>query len=128
MVDFASETNFDLTQISVESVDKEIYALLIDGEKVISAYKTVRDQLVFTDLRMIGLDKRGITGKKKVFSILPYKMIQTFELTTVGLLELIPDAELYVRTVDGHLYRFEFRGKSNIVEIGKMISQFVLKI
>lgn len=128
MVTFATDTNFDLTEIPVESVHKDIYALLIDGERIVGAYKTVRDQLVFTDMRIIAMDKKGITGKKRVFSVLPYKMIQYFDLTTVGLMELIPDAELDMRSVDGHDFHFEFKGKCNIVEIGKLISKYVLTI
>ncbi|MCQ2070838.1 MAG: PH domain-containing protein [archaeon] len=126
MVDFATDTNFNLTAIDVTDVNKNIYAMLVDGEKVISAYKTVRDQVVFTNKRIIAMDKQGITGKRQLYSTLPYKMIQYFNVQTVGFAELIPDAELEMWAANGRMFHFEFKGKCDIIAIGKVISTYVL--
>ena len=48
-IDFDTDINIDLTQIDPSSVNKNIKAMLIDGEEIVDAYRTVRDQLVFTN-------------------------------------------------------------------------------
>jgi hypothetical protein len=127
-IDFDTDINFDLTPIDTTAVNKNIFALLIDGEQVIDAFKTVRDQLVFTNKRIIFVDVKGITGKKQEFSNLPYKMVQYYEIQTVGFAELIPDAELNLHFANGHTAHFEFRGKCRILDIGKNISKFCLEL
>jgi hypothetical protein len=125
-LDFDTDWNFDLTQIDASDVNKNIYAMLVEGEQIVDSYKTVRDQLVFTNKRMIHVDVKGITGKKQFISVMPYKMIQYFTVQTVGFAELIPDAELALHFSNGHTGRFEFRGRCKVLEIGKMISRYCL--
>ena len=127
-LDFDTDWNFDLTQIDASDVNKNIYAMLVEGEQIVDSYKTVRDQLVFTNKRMIHVDVKGITGKKQFISVMPYKMIQYFTVQTVGFAELIPDAELALHFSNGHTGRFEFRGRCKILEIGKMISMYCLEM
>ncbi len=127
-LDFDTDWNFDLTQIDASDVNKNIYAMLVEGEQIVDSYKTVRDQLVFTNKRMIHVDVKGITGKKQFISVMPYKMIQYFTVQTVGFAELIPDAELALHFSNGHTGRFEFRGKCKILEIGKKISRYCLEM
>lgn len=127
-LDFDTDWNFDLTQIDASDVNKNIYAMLVEGEQIVDSYKTVRDQLVFTNKRMIHVDVKGITGKKQFISVMPYKMIQYFTVQTVGFAELIPDAELTLHFSNGHTGRFEFRGRCKVLEIGKMISRYCLEM
>ena len=127
-IDFDTDINIDLTQIDPSSVNKNIKAMLIDGEEIVDAYRTVRDQLVFTNKRMIAVDVKGITGKKQYFSSMPYKMVLYFNVQTVGFMELIPDAELDIHFSNGHTAHFEFRGRCKIIEIAKMISKYCLNV
>jgi len=127
-LDFDTDWNIDLTQIDVTSVNKNLFPLLIDGEEVVDAFKTVRDQLVFTSKRIIAIDVKGLTGKKQEFMSMPYKMVQYYRVQTVGFAELIPDAEMDLYFANGHKAHFEFKGRCNILEIGKKISKYCLEI
>ncbi len=49
-VNFNQDSVWNLKQIKVDSVKKEVTALLINGEEVEMAFQTVRDQLVFTGI------------------------------------------------------------------------------
>ena len=100
--------------------------MLINGEEVEMAFQTVRDQLVFTNKRIIAIDVQGITGKKKSFSTMPYSKVQFFSIQTPGLLELIPDSELFIMFSNGFTAKFEFKGGVDIGKIGRMISNYVL--
>lgn len=126
--DFDTDLNFDLTPIDTTHVNKNIYAMLIPGEQVVDAFKTVRDQVVFTNKRILSVDVKGITGKKQFISSMPYKMVQYFTVQTVGFAEVIPDAELEVFFANGHKAHFEFRGKCKITEIAKDLGKYCLDL
>ena len=45
--------------------------MLLDGEEIFAAFKTVRDQVIVTDKRVIAVNVQGVTGKKKNFTRSP---------------------------------------------------------
>ena len=55
-VNFNQNSVWNLKPINEAEVRAEVTGLLIDGEKVEMAFKTVRDQLVFTNKRIIAID------------------------------------------------------------------------
>lgn len=126
-INFNSNSAFNLKPIDISSVRSEVTGLLIDGEEIISAFKTIRDQLVFTNKRIIAIDVQGITGARKSFATLPYSKIQYFSIQTPGFVELFPDSELFIMFSDTFTAKFEFKGSTDIGKIGRMISQYVLK-
>lgn len=127
-ISFNRESVFNLTPINLSEVRDEVNGLLIENEHMICAFKTVRDQLIFTDFRIIAVDVQGITGKRKSFSSLPYSKVQFFSIQTPGFAELVPDSELYMEFANGFTAKFEFRGGVDIGQIGRMISEFVLSV
>lgn len=127
MINFNKNSVWNLIPIDINSVRSEVNGLLIDGEEIISAFKTIRDQLIFTNERIISIDVQGITGKRKSFTSMPYSKVQFFAIQTPGFAELIPDSELVLTFSNGFIATFEFKGNVNIGEIGRKISEFVLK-
>ena len=127
MINFNNNSAWDLKPINVSEVRDEVNGLLIDGEIIACAFKTVRDQLIFTNKRIISVDVQGITGKRKSFSSMFYSKIQFFSIQTPGFAELIPDSELVLTFSNGFVAKFEFKGQTDIGEIGRMISDYVLK-
>jgi len=125
-ISFNKESVFNLKPISLESVRSEVNGLLIDGEECVMAFQTVRDQLLFTNKRIISIDVQGFTGKRKSFSSMPYSKIQYFSIQTPGFAELIPDSELFLMFSNGATARFEFKGNTDIGKVGRMISEFIL--
>lgn len=89
-------------------------------------FKTVRDQVLFTNKRIITVDVQGVTGKRQEVSTLPYSKIQYFSIQTPGFAELVPDSEMELFFSNGFMARFEFKGSTNIVALGKVISEYVL--
>jgi len=103
---------------------KPINDFLIEGESVLSCFKTVRDQLVFTNKRIIAANVQGITGKKVDYTSIPYSKIQTFSVETAGTLDLDCEIEIYISSIG--MIRFEIKGNFDIVKFNKVISQYVL--
>lgn len=126
-INFNKESVWDLKPISVNDIREEVLGLLVDGEVIDSAFKTVRDQLVFTNKRIIAIDVQGITGKRKSYTSLPYSKVQFFSIQTQGFIELVPDSELFLMFTNGFTAKFEFKGGVDIGEIGRMISEYVLE-
>ena len=126
-INFNQDSVFNLKPINTQDVRGEVNGLLIQGEQIIYAFQTIRDQLVFTNKRIISIDVQGITGKRKSFSTMPYSKIQFFSIQTPGFIEVFPDSELYLMFTSGFTARFEFKGAVDIGMIGRIISEYVLK-
>ena len=78
MINFNQNSAWNLKPINANEVREEVNGLLITGEEIIAAFKTIRDQLIFTNERIISIDVQGITGKRKSYSSMPYSKIQFF--------------------------------------------------
>ena len=124
MIDFNKSVMFKLEPVPVQSVLAPIHKFLIDGETILSAFKTVRDQLVFTNKRIIAANVQGVTGKKVDYTSIPYSKIQTFSVETAGVLDRDCELELYISAVGK--VRFEIRCGFDIVGFNKVISKYVL--
>ena len=124
MIDFKNGAFVKLHMNSAITNAPLITPILVDGEKIISEYTSIRDFVVFTNKRIIAVNVQGITGKKKDFTSLPYSKIQAFSIETAGMLDLDAELEIYFSGLGK--VRFEFGGECNIREIGRMISEKVL--
>lgn len=123
MIDFQNGSFIKLKGVNISSVEGNVEQLLVQGEQILSAYKGMRDFVVFTDKRIIAVNVQGITGKKKDFSSLPYSKIQAFSVETAGTFDLDSELELYFSGLGK--VKFEFSGSSNIIQIGQMIGSII---
>ena len=114
---------FKLKPIGESSVLEEVKKMLINGEQILSAYESGRDQIIFTTKRVIAVDVKGIIGKKKEFSSLPYSKVQHYTVQTPGFMEVLSDGELILGFANGILVQFEFGGKVDIISICKSIGE-----
>lgn len=122
MIDFNNKGLFKLKQ-NPEYAER-VRPLLIEGEQVIDAYKSMRDGVVFTNKRIIAINVQGLTGSKKDFTSLPYRNIVAYSVETSGTFDLDCELQLYFSAL-GQV-NFEFTGRTEIAEISKHISRHVL--
>lgn len=115
---------FNLKEINIEKVRKEVMNFLIKDEDIIQAFETIRDQVVFTTKRIFVINVQGITGKKIAYISYPYSKIQYFGIETAGMLDI--DSELIIAFNDGNKLSFDFKRGVDIIEISKTISEFIL--
>jgi hypothetical protein len=78
----------------VEKLEEEFAPLLAPGEPLQRAFSTIRDLIVFTDRRMILVNKQGVTARKTEYRSIPYRAITMFSLETAGHFDL--EAELRI--------------------------------
>jgi hypothetical protein len=125
MIDFNSEGFFArLQKTNNDAFGKVITDFLINGEKVVGVYKSIRDGVVFTNKRIIAINVQGVTGKKQDYTSIPYSKISTFSLETAGLLDLDAELEIFISGVGK--VKFQFTGNTNVKEICKAISEYTL--
>ena len=82
------------SEVSIEEVRQEFAPILAQGEELAMAYKLVRDMFVFTNKRLILVNRQGVTGSKTEYLTIPYSKIVRFSKESAGLLDL--DAELKI--------------------------------
>ena len=124
MIDFTNASYLKLGQVNIETVESKVSELLIESEQIISAYKGMRDFVVFTNKRVIAVNVQGITGKKVDFTSLPYSKITAYSVETAGRFDL--DAELEMWFSGLGRVKFEFKGSADIKEINRLISSYCL--
>lgn len=125
VIDFKNSDYFKLKPIEAESARELVGPLLVDEEEILSAFKTVRDKVVFTNKRVIAINVQGITGSKKDFTSLPYSKVQAFSVETAGTFDLDCEMELWFSGL-GRV-KFEFRAGFDIVGFNRVLSRFVLE-
>ncbi len=119
------DANFaNLKAIKTSEVRGEIPSLLVDGEAVVAAFQTVRDQVIFTNKRVFVVNVQGITGKKTSYFSYPYSKVQFFGIETAGVLDI--DSELMLAFSNGARLQFDFRSNVDIRKISALISGYVL--
>ena len=113
------------SEVNPEKLEKELIPLMIEGESVIKVFKLIRDLVVFTNKRIILIDKQGVTGKKTEFLTIPYKSIRYFSKESAGNFDL--DAEIKVWISGDDLPReFEFKRDNSVDEVYQILSYYTL--
>ena len=105
---------------------KFVQALLLEGVTIVGAYKTVRDQAVFTSHRIFLVDMQGVTGTRQEIFVLPYKKVLHFGIQTAGFGDPLQTSELPVCFADEHEAKFGFIGQEELLAVARAISRCIL--
>ena len=124
MIDFQNATFFKLKKVANEKSELLVGPLLVSDESIISTYKGLRDQVVFTNKRIISINIQGLTGTKQDYTSMPYSRIQAYSVETAGVLDL--DSELEICISGLGTIKFDFSADTNISAICKIISEKIL--
>lgn len=114
----------NLKEMDASDVRPEVNQLLVPGERVVQAFKTVRDQVIFTDKRLFVVNVQGVTGKKVSYFSYPYSKVQYYGVETAGVLDI--DSELVLAFSDGARLQLDFKSRVDIRQISLLISGYIL--
>lgn len=114
------------SEVDARGIERDLEAILVEGERVVKAFRIIRDMFVFTEKRLILIDKQGITGKKAEYHSIPYKSISHFSVETAGTFDLDAEMKIYISGNMNPIQR-EFRRGSNITEVQKTLAAFILR-
>lgn len=102
----------------------EVQEILIEGERVEAAYKTIRDVAVITNKRIIIADKQGMTGKKVEVYTIPFKSIVMYSSENAhGILNFNAEIELWTRAGK---FKLNLRKGIDIRKLDKLIGTYIL--
>ncbi|WP_298784908.1 PH domain-containing protein [uncultured Marinococcus sp.] len=106
-------------------VEEELREWLTTGEQVESAFKLYRDLMVFTNKRLIMIDKQGVTGKKVEYHTVPYRSITHYSVETAGTFDLDSELKIWVSSTAEPVSK-TFRNDDNIFDVQRALSKYVL--
>jgi hypothetical protein len=113
------------SKIDNEKVRQELDDILVANERVEHAYQLIRDYFVFTDKRLVLVNKQGITGSKVEYHSIPYKSITHFSIETAGHLDLDAELKIYISSQTTPIQR-QFTKQLNIYEVQAVLAKYIL--
>ncbi|MFG6149167.1 PH domain-containing protein [Halobacillus sp. B23F22_1] len=113
------------SEVDKEKLSKELKHVLINDEIVESGYKVIRDSFIFTNKRLILVDKQGMTGKKVEYHSIPYKTITHFSTETAGSFDLDSELKIWLSGQSAPIEKL-FKKDSPIEDVQRTLAQYVL--
>ena len=113
------------SEVDNDDLEELLANTLIDGETVQRAYKVIRDMFIFTNKRLIIIDKQGVTGSKVEMLSIAYSKITKFSKESAGHFDLDAELKIWVGSDPTPMSK-DFKAGDNINEVYRIISQFAL--
>jgi len=114
------------SEVNVAGVQAEYGNILAANEKVEKAYKLIRDMFIFTDKRLILIDKQGLTGKKVEYHSILYRAITHFCVETAGHFDLDAELKIYISGSSTPIQK-RFNKSLNIYEVQAVLASYAVK-
>jgi hypothetical protein len=87
---------FSASDLDAGQAEAEFRHVLIEGEAVLAAFRTIRDSILLTNLRLIYVNVQGITGSKIEYQSIPWRSVLRFSIETAGTFDLDADMKIWV--------------------------------
>ncbi|KFI65721.1 PH domain-containing protein [Bifidobacterium cuniculi] len=84
----------NLQQVSNEQLLQQFGPFLFQGEQIQNGYQLIRDAVVFTNMRIIFIDRQGATGAKTRYRTIHLDTIVDVEVETAG--AIADDSEINI--------------------------------
>ena len=114
------------SQKNVDKVERDLEDILVPGEQVTLAFSLIRDLIVFTEFRLILVDKQGVTGKKTSYKSLPYRSISRFSVETSGHFDLDAELKIWVSSAVEPSEVLQFKSDNSVIEIQQALASACL--
>ncbi|MBP3655251.1 MAG: PH domain-containing protein [Clostridia bacterium] len=122
----------NMSEVTQEQLYQQYGQYLMEGERIVTGFKLIRDVMIITDRRILEFDKQGATGQKMRVNSIYLNSIFNVSAETAGF--GIDDSELeiyYIATpylkAHGIQYaskKYEFPKKYNIQGLYKMLQEY----
>ncbi|WP_099865221.1 PH domain-containing protein [Pararhizobium haloflavum] len=114
------------SDVDLAKVHEELQPILADGEELELGFQVVRDQMIFSDRRIILIDKQGMTGRKREYLSIPYKSITMFSVENSGSFDMESEMKVWVSGQAAPIAKTLDR-KSNIAGIQSALAKGVCR-
>ncbi|MCL9808812.1 PH domain-containing protein [Flavobacterium luminosum] len=113
--------------VNQETLIKDYGNLLIEGEEIELGFKLIRDTFIFSNKRLILIEKQGITGSKIEYKSISYKSISRFSVETAGTFDLEAELKIWVSSEVNPSIVKQFNKSVNVYDVQKVLAHHVLK-
>ena len=112
--------------VDQKDVEKEFAPILIEGESIEKAFRMIKDMFVFTNKRLILVEK-ALVGTKIEYVSIPYQNIIKFSKESAGITDLDAELKIWVKDDVAPIKKQFGKSGNNINEVYKILSQHILK-
>lgn len=124
------------SEVSIEKLLENYGDYLMEEETIVAGFSLIRDTVIFTDRRIIDIDKQGTTGQKSRISSIYLDSVIGVSVETAGF--GIDDCDIVIDYITSPYYRaksgvsvetrtFEFPKKYNVSELYKWLCDVAYK-
>ena len=113
--------------VNQDELKKDYGKLLIEGEEIELGFKLIRDTFIFTNKRLILIDKQGLTGSKIEYKSISYKSITRFSIETAGTFDLDAELKIWVSSEQLPSIKKQFNKSVNVYDVHNLLATHVLK-
>jgi hypothetical protein len=114
------------SEVDASRLQTAFAQVLAPGEQIEKAYQLIRDTFVFTDKRLVFVNRQGLTGKKVEYQSIPYRSITRFSIETAGAFELDAELKIWV-TGNPAPIQLQFNKKLSIYAVQSVLASYVLR-
>ena len=111
---------------NLEELNKDYGKLLSTNEQMEIGFKLLRDVFIFTNKRLILVDKQGMTGRKVEYKSIGYKSVSRFSVETAGNFDLDAELKIWVSSELEPSIVKRFNSDVNIYDLQKVLADHVL--
>lgn len=105
---------------------QEYGLLLCEGEQIEVGFKVIRDTFIFTNKRLILIDKQGITGKKVEYLSIGYRSVSRYSIETAGHFDADAELKIWISGNAAPIVQKKFSRQVNVYDLQKVLAQHVL--
>ena len=113
------------SQVNINEIKAQFENVLVENENIEAAFSLFRDKMVFTNKRIIFLDKQNVTGSKKEYLSVPYHAVSVFSVESAGTFDADAEIKLWVREI-GQLTK-KVGKNTDTLQIQKILASYILK-
>ena len=112
------------SQVNINEIKAQFENVLVENENIEAAFSLFRDKMVFTNKRIIFLDKQSVTGSKKEYLSVPYHAISVFSVESAGTFDADAEIKLWVREI-GQITK-KVGKNTDTLQIQKILASYIL--
>ena len=113
------------SQVNIDEIKAQFENVLVENENIEAAFSLFRDKMVFTNKRIIFLDKQNVTGSKKEYLSVPYHAVSVFSVESAGTFDVDAEIKLWVREI-GQITK-KVGKNTDTMQIQKILASYILK-
>ena len=114
------------SEMTPAQAQKEFGTLLGEGERIERAYKLVRDHMLFTDRRLIFVDRPGVSGAKIDYHSVPYRSITHFSVEAGTTFDPDADLRIWVAGLPEPIDK-AFTGRIDVYELQALLAAHIAR-